>query len=348
MKESHKNGLVGLRVLATLGIALYHFELTYPFLPGVEILSTGYLLVEFFFVLSGFLMAQSAHQSKRSKSIIKITIDRIKRLYPGYIPGLILLPLIYAITWFHGNYYAWLADGLHLRSYIAEFFMIQCSGAAGLEYVNGPAWYVSALLLSTPIVAAFIKCGKKYFWLSGLTSIILYGLIWYYDSPSMGSAAFIFEHIPVPILRGLAGMLLGVFTYTVTVFLSSKIQNLKKRYLSLFELIFFVWLIRMCILRESNIYNGVVLIPICGLIILMMGENRGVVSRLFSVKSFAYLAEISYAFYILQSFCSNFFSCLMPDVKQPWVTGLYLIFNFSMAVIVHELWEKPIFNHMNK
>ena len=74
----------------------------------------------------------------------------------------------------------------------------------------------------------------------------------------------------------------------------------------------------------------------------MMSENTGILSKVLGTKKLNYFAEISYSFYIMQSFCSNFLSCFLPDIKQPYSTIAYLILNFGMAVIVHEIFEKSI------
>lgn len=79
-----------------------------------------------------------------------------------------------------------------------------------------------------------------------------------------------------------------------------------------------------------------------GIIILMMEENKGIFSKVLGSKKLDYFAEISYAFYIMQSFCSNFLSCFLPDIKQPYSTLFYLVLNFGMAVIVHEIFERNI------
>ena len=43
----------------------------------------------------------------------------------------------------------------------------------------------------------------------------------------------------------------------------------------------------------------------------MMAENKGIFSKVLASKKLDYFAEISYAFYIMQSFCSNFLSCFL-------------------------------------
>ena len=104
----------------------------------------------------------------------------------------------------------------------------------------------------------------------------------------------------------------------------------------------------MCYFRQSSFINWLILIPIVGIIILMMAENKGIFSKVLGSKKLDYFAEISYAFYIMQSFCSNFLSCFLPDIKQPYSTLFYLALNFGMAVIVHEVFERNISHFLKK
>lgn len=94
----------------------FHFELSYPFIEGIQIFSTAYLLVEFFFMLSGFLFAKGVLDGKyRNKSLILIIKDRIMRLWPTYIVGLIFLPIVYSLAWYEGNYFKWLLEEVILN-----------------------------------------------------------------------------------------------------------------------------------------------------------------------------------------------------------------------------------------
>jgi hypothetical protein len=79
-----------------------------------------------------------------------------------------------------------------------------------------------------------------------------------------------------------------------------------------------------------------------------MSENTDIFSKVLGTKKLNYFAEISYSFYIMQSFCSNFLSCFLPDIKQPYSTIAYLMLNFGMAVIVHEIFERGISSFLKK
>ena len=338
-RGGHGNGMVGMRVIATFLIAIYHWELYYKFLPNMQIFSCAFLCVEFFFVLSGFLLAKGMIEKKNSQTFVNMVSNRFIRLWPAFIVGTLLLPCIYVITWFGGNYKNWLLDGNHLKAFLIEIPMLQTTGFAGLEYINGPAWYASALLICSAILYFVIKYVKKVYWGIALFFSILFFSISFANTPTN----FVFNVIPFPLVRGMAGMSLGVFAYFVHTKAKYKIQKLPRFVVSLTEIIALIFFFKMLLIRESNNLNLIVLIPIFVLIVIMFSENFGIISIILKNKELAYLAEISYAFYIMQSFCSNIFTCLYPNMKiQPIVTVVYLCLNLVVAIGVHEFIEKPL------
>ena len=227
--------------------------------------------------------------------------------------------------------------------------MLQCTGLSGLKYINGPAWYVSAMFICTPIVYIVVRIKKIGGVLAAVLSAIIYLLAFYYlKDPDMPMEGFIFGYIPAPLFRASAGMLLGVASYSIFDTLKLVIERMPSIVATFFEGIFICCIFRMCYFRQSSFINWLILIPIVGIIILMMAENKGIFSKVLGSKKLDYFAEISYAFYIMQSFCSNFLSCFLPDIKQPYSTLFYLALNFGMAVIVHEVFERNISHFLKK
>ena len=70
---SNKNGLNGMRVIATLFVVLFHFELSISIVENSRIFSGSYLFVEFFFILSGFLFAKGVVEGKHSNDIDSVS-----------------------------------------------------------------------------------------------------------------------------------------------------------------------------------------------------------------------------------------------------------------------------------
>jgi peptidoglycan/LPS O-acetylase OafA/YrhL len=131
-----------LRGIAALGVCWYHF--TYgndAFLPDGALKSSGtfgWLGVEIFFVISGFIIPYSLHRgSYRICDYGRFVLKRVIRLDPPYLAGiLIVIALGYASAatpGFHGPPFqlSWVQLLLHL-GYLNVFF--------GYPWLNGVFW----------------------------------------------------------------------------------------------------------------------------------------------------------------------------------------------------------------
>ncbi|MDB5714299.1 MAG: hypothetical protein JWO15_1696 [Sphingomonadales bacterium] len=84
-KSKHFLEMDGLRGVAAISVALYHQQ---PFFGGEAFLGHGYLAVDFFFMLSGFVLVHAYGERLRLPgSFVPFVRDRIIRLYPMLIVG---------------------------------------------------------------------------------------------------------------------------------------------------------------------------------------------------------------------------------------------------------------------
>lgn len=93
VRLEHMSGLDGLRGLAVLAVVVYHFEPSW--LPG------GFIGVDIFFVLSGFLISSLLLRERIGNGSIDVArffIRRLRRLMPAVLVLLAALS-VYAITW---------------------------------------------------------------------------------------------------------------------------------------------------------------------------------------------------------------------------------------------------------
>lgn len=329
----------GLRGILALIIALFHFGQVYA--VG-NTFHRGYFAVEVFFMLSGFLLANKLAQSTNSISVIKDISQRLRHLYPIYFVSIISLVMLYSAIWFKWNPIAWInSESSHLVSLIAELLCIQVSGVGELIYVNGPVWYVSALLLGITFILLIYKYSpvRLFKIVVALFAITIYGLFYVID-PHMNSAGFFANtQIPSPLLRGIAGLSLGCCLYWIYYRYLEK--NKKSVYLNYYAIISCIILIVPMVVTEPGRSNYLLFIPasICILTMFWLGENGKF--PILNSRPVQYLGKISYTFFVMQSFSQNFVSIIVSRyVSNSFTLNIiYLAVNLLLSAILYPIFE---------
>lgn len=129
--------------MAALYVVLFHyFPLSSPVgNPLKRMLDHGYLAVDLFFVLSGFVMALSYHHTFASgfsaTAYVRFLGRRIARVYPLYLAATLVGFLFIVLGWLRYTPGAQLGWAL-----FANVFMVQAWGIVGS--LDSPAWSISA------------------------------------------------------------------------------------------------------------------------------------------------------------------------------------------------------------
>lgn len=181
--------LNGLRYLAALWVVVYHYgRNAFPFTqkPLLTYLEQGYMAVSFFFLLSGFVLAQVYVTRWPARPDAPALTDyaraRFARIYPLYAVALLLA------IWVEKRYGAPF-DQERIATYLGEsigtFALIQAWTPGRCLSVNGPAWSLSAeafLYLVFPVCLFALRGRRRRTlcfaagaaWLCGL----LFNLVW--------------------------------------------------------------------------------------------------------------------------------------------------------------------------
>jgi peptidoglycan/LPS O-acetylase OafA/YrhL len=154
-----KNGKIELmRFVFSVVVILFH---CYRLLGGKEIVGNrlicfpfmprGYIAVEFFFLVSGYLMAKKLANETRAalpvgsdmgKGYIQFLWGKVSAIFPYHIVAFVLL-------WVVHSYYTWAGIGKafsRLLNYIPGFFLVQKTGL-NFGNLNSVEWYISAMLI---------------------------------------------------------------------------------------------------------------------------------------------------------------------------------------------------------
>ncbi len=141
-----------LRGLAALLVVFYHIPAWNQLIYNIPIFRHGHLMVDFFFVLSGFVIFSSYQGRIRSaKDAMKFHLLRIGRLYPVHLLFLFVFLFFECIKYIAVTKFSLGVDATslpfssnNLPAFAQHLLLIQAIGPTGLaDTYNYPAWSIS-------------------------------------------------------------------------------------------------------------------------------------------------------------------------------------------------------------
>lgn len=291
--------LTGLRGVAALYVLLFHaFRQSSP-LAGF-VLGKGYLSVDVFFVLSGFVMALTygrwfAAGPVKASSYVRFLGVRLARIYPLYIVMTLLCAMLglAALVPLYGV--PSLPIGLLWNSVLLQSLSF---GAGNLDAV---AWSLSTewvAYLAFPVFAWWVLGGslRRAWFAFGLAVVVLTGIALSSLSSIPGlrgdGPLGVFDTLtPMPVLRCFAGFVLGMVAYramdgSVARALASRPVYGDLLALALGGLLF--------------VHAGDVLFVILATaFILHLAVSSSFASKVLSLPGVHYLGQVSYSIYLI-------------------------------------------------
>ena len=321
------NNLTGLRFYAAMWVFLYHFFPVYTAAPKIDFFEVGFLGVDVFFVLSGFILTYVYYNkffiSKiTGKDYWSFVVKRLAKIYPlHFVITLVFIPVVYIGKYFfHQDSVKIYWDALP-----QNFLMIHSWGTTKYLSWNFPSWSISAewfayLFLFAPL--SFIYKFSKIFFIS-LGVFIVCAFIYYWISiPDFMLDRYTMNGLPRIIPEFILGALSGLVKIKL---------NMKKLQASLVFVFGFLFLIasfyfnfhfqQLCILGFAGIIIGL--------------SYRTYFDGLFSSKQLIYLGNISYAFYLTQFLGLIIYEQLFKILFSGFTSDYLVIVQFSMAFFIN-------------
>ena len=148
------NGIIGLwKFLFCIMIILHHGK-DFNYENSRRLFVGGNIAVEFFFIVSGFLMTKSALNKKDydkdnlGKETFNFILKKIKVFLPYTITAGIILLII-------NNVFETISIRNNILS-ILDIFLIEMTGIK-IKILNGPLWYISSMLICMAILYSLIR-----------------------------------------------------------------------------------------------------------------------------------------------------------------------------------------------
>ena len=365
--KAHYAILDGLRGVAALMVVIYHIFEGYAFAGGgiIESLNHGYLAVDFFFILSGFVVGYAYDdrlgKSMKTKDFLK---RRLIRLHPMVIMGAVLGAATFCIqgsTQWDGTE---ISISLVMLSMLCAMLFIlaipggcyEIRGNGEMFPLNGPSWslffeYIGNILyalfvrrLSTKLLTAIVvSLGIGYtafavFDASGYGNI---GVGWTFDSVNF-----------------LGGMLRMIFPFSMGLLLSRNFKPFKvKGSFWLASSILIIIFAIPYIPSDGNIcYNGI-LEAVCVTLIFPILVRLGASGSTADHKSTAicnFLGRISYPLYMIHYPIMYLFYAWLIENKAPafaetWqaALGVYVTC-IILALLCMKLYDEPVREYLAK
>ena len=218
------------RFIFILCICIMHFLTNYYGTLEIKYFGGGYLPVEYFFILSGFLMALKADDVK-DINIYNFIVRKIKRFYPIYLTAFLLMFIYYSI----------LNKSIVLQpiNFLLEILMISFLYGP----INPPSWFLGVLIFILPLIYfVMIRYKKIFYLLSPYIVIIIYMNI-LYQYHILDIWAQYYGLLTIGIYRGIGGVLLGCISYKI--YKNLIIRNLNKIFIFFVESIIFIVLLKI-------------------------------------------------------------------------------------------------------
>jgi peptidoglycan/LPS O-acetylase OafA/YrhL len=346
MVHNRLDNLVSMRGLAAWLVVFFHSKKlllsALPHLPAVlsDFIGQGYLAVDFFFVLSGFIIFINYHAkffiNFRHNAMI-FYWNRISRIYPVHL-FMLALYLLLAFAFLYLSSSKAMPPGYTAESFIQSLMLIHAWTGNATSW-NVPSWSISAewfVYLLFPFIA--ISFGKL---VKGLTAhllvaasalTLLYGAYFFQGYETLGTALS-----SMALVRALCEFLLGTVAGSLFIHHRAILANGRGFIVSIMLALCFV-------LFYFNPPNFSTVPLLCFLLVSFLSIDTSLVSKTLSNKFLVYLGEISYSTYMVHYFVYDVFKAYWVNETQP-VSLAHLMASFFvilvLSAVMHRMLEVP-------
>lgn len=347
--------LTGLRGVAAMVVMFYHFGVS-SLLHGISatLLGYGYLMVDLFLILSGFIIAmvygQQFEQQVDWDSFKNFLIRRIARIYPLYALTSLTAGLLIATGWMDH----WAGPQIPVSA-LVNLTMMQ--SILHIPSLDTPGWSVSAEWIACLLFPLFALLCMRRSWsriiaitiIAFATLPFLTGLPALIDEPKRAGLLDIWNYGTIyPVIRCLADFVLGMIVFRV-----SHLRWIK--HIASFSAtapILFIAILGFMTIKQMDIW----IVALFPLFILSLLSPSNVVSRMIGSKPIYKLGQLSYAIYLIHNQMNYFILFLAKQFQLMGLSEatahLYSLFLFVILIIVlaeisFRYIEKPARNRIN-
>ncbi|EMH4032091.1 glucans biosynthesis protein [Klebsiella oxytoca] len=337
--------LDGLRGIFALTVALSHYfgsQLgwhNYPF-------QNAYISVDFFFILSGFVLAHvyGIAIASGSMSNSKFIFYRFARMYPLHIASMVAVGIIYWVS----------QRGLPfeepLFSGVANIFLLQNMGFVSGWSWNDPSWSISVeFWVSVFFVPWFIQRVKTNVLL--LISLMCYASLYIAYGSLMVGHEIMYGIVTSGFIRCIAGVALGISICRMAQWLPSReLNNGQSFILGSVDLLLFAVIINLVYQTTPVGKLSFLPIPLIALLMLSLANSNSWFHKVIGNKVAVWLGDVSYSVYLIHTPIILIMGAILPSINLSFTTKLiiFIVFTLVLSQIVHRYFERPCYERLKR
>jgi peptidoglycan/LPS O-acetylase OafA/YrhL len=305
------------RGVCALLVAFYHYIYALPSgLRDVGFLHNSYLFVDFFFVLSGFVIFHTYRDRiDNTTGAAVFALRRFGRVWPAHmavLAGFVILLLIVAALP-HPNYLNFTADygAFSGRAFLFQIVLLNAMGFQGGTTWNGPAWSIGAEFYTYLMFACVILLWRRRLVTVSIALSFLALTIILWRAPDYMNSTWDYG-----LIRSAAGFFIGGVAYHI----HERSRAVPLKFATIVEIVG----LAVVVLFVSNAGDSPDAVSVRSLAapvvfaaaVLIFARERGYVSLILKLAPFRGIGRYSYSIYITHELV------LILIVYLTWFTGV--------------------------
>lgn len=295
----------------------------------------GYLGVDFFFLLSGFILttvyAKTFAGGVTSHLWGQFIVRRLARIYPLHLVTLLAVVVLLRFK----------VPATDFGIFGLNLGLVQAWGVTDRFLFNAPSWSIScefAAYLLFPFL--MVRLQRKFAWLLMLVAALCaYGALWKLGGGSLDLDAIGRDH----------AMLRVVAAFPIGMVLAHASQRVKLERVGSMDMIQGVALIGFFAAIWAGLPDIVLVLPLAAILFVTVPQS-GFLSKMLGDKRLNLLGELSYGIYLIQWPLMLLMYNLRPKL-EPFVQGamleivaltIYLVLLMALSFASFHWFEKPI------
>jgi peptidoglycan/LPS O-acetylase OafA/YrhL len=326
----------GLRAIAVMLVLVFHFSL-------VRGATAGFLGVDVFFVISGFLITTIIKRQLDTGTfnVGAFYVNRIRRLAPALLVVLLMTMLAGTLWLFPNELIELSKQALVSQLYVANFYYWRSINYFGLGVHDIFLLHTWSLAVEEQFYLIYPVCImllqrylKKYFWMAiALGFLVSFGLNILFVSQKPEATFYLLPTRAWELLIGaLVSLVAGKWVRTKS--LDEMISLLGAG---------LIIIAVTCYQNDFQIPGFFALLPTLGAACLLLsGQGRSTsVSQVLSWKPIVYIGKISYSLYLVHWPINVFAGLLIESYSTGWRLAMFAL-SIVLATIIYHAVEEPV------